>query len=224
MNRCPNDTNGDGDCRICAKTGICHNRPTDENTVPLVVEIREIVHTAIQDGTIDDTTDCGPWEAVGQAIDRWLARRETEKVSTAFARLKAEHDNLKELDTWRSKDWPINVYTCEQDRNHLMTTVDVDKGTTPFMASCRHPGCGGLMRSACYPRERPIPRWVPPITHEWYAPKEGEYDPINREHVEKGGLLLRERTDREPIPNPYGMPGQKPDPKPTDPGDDAIMP
>lgn len=101
---------------------------------------------------------------------------------------------------WRALDWAVNVYTCQSCGKHT-TTVDVDLGVTPFMIQCPH--CKDHAQSACYPKARPIPQWVPAPTHEWYRPEPGTYNPINEPHVSKGGLLMREWTGKTPIVRPF---------------------
>lgn len=121
---------------------------------------------------------------------------------------------------WRELNWAVNLYRCEKCQ-HVMTTVDVDAGTTPFMAAC--PKCDGSAMSACYPHARPIPQWVPEPSEEWYQPTKKEVkklDPGSREHVNMGGLLRRKWTGKTPIPNPYG-PATK---SPTIPGDAKAAP
>lgn len=107
----------------------------------------------------------------------------------------------------------INVYVCEYNCNNV--TVDVDHGVTPFMIKCRRKStpqrpiaqkyldengeCIGTARSCFYPME-PKPAHIPDPTHEWFKPDTFEgLHPDEIDHVKRGGLLLRERTDREPI-------------------------
>lgn len=102
-----------------------------------------------------------------------------------------------------------NVYTCEVCGAQLVT-VDRDPGTTPFMVTCgdyNAGGCGGHMTSAFYPNG-PRPPHISAPTHEWYRPNDAELTAecakhkhrpgvptAIREHVTRGGLLLR------PIPS-----------------------
>ncbi len=93
-----------------------------------------------------------------------------------------------------------NVYTCHLC-GVMQVTVDVDEGVTPFMVPCSTKECMGPRTSAFYPRA-PRPPSLPAPTHEWYKPAQEEISKLsdgNREHVLKGGLLLRKRTDREPV-------------------------
>ena len=83
----------------------------------------------------------------------------------------------------------INVYHCRS--GHGTVTRDADAGTTPFMIAC--PDCGADAMSALYRVDQSL---VPP--HEWYKPTIQKAKRIDRtipgtlEHVERGGLLLRE--------------------------------
>ncbi len=83
-----------------------------------------------------------------------------------------------------------NIYTCDTCRGEIVT-VDIDKGVTPFMISCRAtPGCKGFMQSSFYHCD---PSRV--AQFEWYRPETiDEFAPETQEHVRKGGLLLRPIT------------------------------
>ncbi len=80
-----------------------------------------------------------------------------------------------------------NLYTCDMCRGEIVT-IDTDKGVTPFMISCRATsGCKGFMASSFYHCD---PARV--AQFEWYRPETIEgFDPATKEHVMKGGLLLR---------------------------------
>jgi transcription elongation factor Elf1 len=98
-----------------------------------------------------------------------------------------------------------NAYSCEKC-GKITVTIDRDHGTSPFLTQC--PNCKqSLMKSEFYR----VPQHVVP-THEWYKPtaveleivcmgKEPEHKNGIREHVRRGGLLLREieygKTARE---------------------------
>ena len=90
-----------------------------------------------------------------------------------------------------------NVYVCP--KSHMTVTVDVDVGVTPFILKCRREGCDEFAQSRFYPKSprhysMPDPEW------EWYRPGYEEYLLMEHDdHVEKGGLLIRRRTDRTPI-------------------------
>ena len=80
-----------------------------------------------------------------------------------------------------------NLYTCDTCRGEIVT-IDIDKGVTPFMISCRAtPKCGGFMKSSfyhCDPHRFAQFEWYRPETIEGLAPE-------TQKHVMKGGLLLR---------------------------------
>ena len=83
-----------------------------------------------------------------------------------------------------------NRYTCEACLKSI-TTVDTDDGVTPFMTRCKcTPGCRGMMQSAFYRIDQSaIPDW------EWYKPASAVgLNVATRDHVERGGLLLRKLT------------------------------
>ena len=133
---------------------------------------------------------------------------------------------MKEIKGWRNKNWRVNIYVCKSCQN-LITTVDVDEGTTPFMILC--PKCRGDAQSNFYPQSRPIPKWIKPPIFEWFKPKTNKeilhYSKLelkehrkileskgisisvhelyraNKEHCKQGGLLMRKRTNAAPINN-----------------------
>lgn len=78
-----------------------------------------------------------------------------------------------------------NIYTCSTCGAKIIT-VDLDEGTTPMFLSCRAtPNCAGRMSSAMYQVDQ-----TQQPTHEWYKPT-GKVRGAFREHVERGGLLIR---------------------------------
>lgn len=100
-----------------------------------------------------------------------------------------------------------NVYTC-QKCGCFTVTIDTDEGVTPFMLDCRASGregdCDGMAESAFYPKG-PRPAHIPAPSWEWYKVERweviGEHrvetreyhnlDPGLKDHVDKGGLLIR---------------------------------
>lgn len=89
----------------------------------------------------------------------------------------------------------LNIYTCDECRRHIVTR-DIEHGVSPFMIGCEAtPGCKGMMRSSMY---RVFDQTMAE-THHWYRPESlellGDWE---RDHVEKGGLLLRKAD--HPIP------------------------
>jgi hypothetical protein len=113
----------------------------------------------------------------------------------------------------KSLEPKINVYVCQF--NCLTVTVDVDEGVTPFMIQCRsrstkgrpiekklldeHGFCVGTAQSSFYPTG-PKPSRIGDPKWEWYIPETNKGLSVGEaEHVKKGGLLLRPRTEREPV-------------------------
>ena len=97
-----------------------------------------------------------------------------------------------------------NAYFCPAC-HHVTITVDVDSGTTPMFISC--PSCNssatsfffnipGCMRFTFSTGKAEIL----PADFEWYKPKSlRKLSKSEREYVKAGGLLMRKRTDAEPI-------------------------
>lgn len=107
-----------------------------------------------------------------------------------------------------------NIWTCETCERSIHAR-DIDEGVTPFMLQCfATPDCDGEMYSRMY---RVNDSWATiPITHEWWLPNENELEILLegvrkelpaqgapekavlaviagvREHVERGGLAMRE--------------------------------
>ncbi len=89
----------------------------------------------------------------------------------------------------------LNIYTCEMCKGTLVT-IDRDEGVTPFLTACREPGCKdakgrpSLAQSSMY---RVSQHLFP--SHEWYRPnaiERARLSPGTRDHVDNGGLILRE--------------------------------
>lgn len=83
-----------------------------------------------------------------------------------------------------------NRYVCNCCQGEIVT-IDIDGGVTPYLLLCRAtPGCRGAMLSQWYQGAESLePGW------EFYHPEPEEYSRLARnykEHVDKGGLLLRE--------------------------------
>jgi len=91
-----------------------------------------------------------------------------------------------------------NRYDC-QTCGRSIITINADEGVTPFAISCRATtGCAGLMYSAMYL----IPQTLL-AEFEWFKPTKlkryilslsKRYDRHMKEHIRKGGLVLREIT------------------------------
>lgn len=87
-----------------------------------------------------------------------------------------------------------NIYVCDKCSGHIVT-VDLVEGVTPFTTGCKAtPGCKGVMRSSMY---RVFDQSMK-ASHEWYKPdaRELAMEPNAAvvDHVERGGLLLREAS------------------------------
>lgn len=85
----------------------------------------------------------------------------------------------------------INRYVC-QECGESIITINADDGTTPFMIRCRATeGCGGVMQSSFYMvSQKMTPQF------EWFMPPIKDlkkYSRATREHIKKGGLVLRAR-------------------------------
>lgn len=104
--------------------------------------------------------------------------------------VKKAAEQLQRLAEEQEPDAPFvgkkNVYTCDEC-GHQKVTVDLVHGTTPFMISCGADGCGAMSKSSFYRVDQSLEP-----THEWYRPEDvsGETE-MTKEHVRKGGLLLR---------------------------------
>jgi hypothetical protein len=60
--------------------------------------------------------------------------------------------------------------------------------------------CIGIARSSFYP-EAELPDHAI-VSHEWFRPNRSEFKRLGKgsqDHVNQGGLLLRERTDKAPV-------------------------
>lgn len=109
----------------------------------------------------------------------------------------------------------INAYVCESCKR-VTVTVNVDDGVTPMFMACPFPTvkesilskgsvCGMQAVSFMY-RLAPCFYSNPLLAAEWewYKPSEQEaidkkYTQAAKDHVAAGGLMLRARTDKEPI-------------------------
>jgi len=101
---------------------------------------------------------------------------------------------------WRECNYRINAFECPD--GHITSTVDVDEGATPALIKCRHFRCNLTARSLHYPTDRPIPECIPAPRWEWYRPDEKEFALLSeymKARVHKGFLLLRKRTDKQPL-------------------------
>ena len=96
-----------------------------------------------------------------------------------------------------------NAYVCKKCR-YITLTVHIHEGVTPMFFGCENPtGCDGSAISFMYQLPWPLAisfssDLLP--THEWYKPgSEQKLTPGEKDHVNNGGVLLRERTDAKPL-------------------------
>lgn len=112
-------------------------------------------------------------------------------TAKAIAKIRAEaashfngvrgFDNTARRNAYVCEDMPDGTSGC----GHFIITVDREPGVTPAMVACGN--CGTFAGSKFY---RIADGFEP--THEWYRPETlDECKPGERDHVERGGLLLR---------------------------------
>jgi hypothetical protein len=88
-----------------------------------------------------------------------------------------------------------NIYLCDHC-GHGFVTLDIDKGTTPFMMSCMN--CKELASSLCYAAPQRLLAKVKPAL-EWYRPGEADLAGLTattRDHVAAGGLISRKAGEK----------------------------
>lgn len=91
-----------------------------------------------------------------------------------------------------------NSYRCEKCQGTIVT-VNLADGVTPFMVKCRahwpDTSCDGMAQSGFYRIDQSTPPgWG------WHRPGEAELSNLAedvREHVQRGGLLLRKLDGAE---------------------------
>jgi hypothetical protein len=98
-----------------------------------------------------------------------------------------------------SRSGRVNGWGCKECGEYTYC-IDIDDGVTPFYLGCRATeGCKGKATSLFYP-SADLPNYVrDQVKWEWYKPEPEEYQTLNegmKEHVDKGGLMIRELTDR----------------------------
>lgn len=127
-----------------------------------------------------------------------LMTTHTDPQAMLEARLPIETaEHLARLEvSGQSMKGRLNIYTCEKCRGHIVTR-DIETGVTPFGTSCRAtPGCAGMMQSSVYHVQDQRIR----ASHVWYRPTINDLlKPGTLEHVNKGGLLLREARPEEDV-------------------------
>lgn len=120
----------------------------------------------------------------------------TKSIAEIRAMAAAFHDGAAGFDN----NSRLNAYECDGESGFgtrpdkpgcgaYIVTVDREPGVTPFMLKCGL--CGQMAHSKFY-RVQPTLT----ATHEWYRPDSlAGLNSHEREHVEKGGLLLRPIDD-----------------------------
>ncbi len=86
-----------------------------------------------------------------------------------------------------------NIYKCDKCGRQVVT-IDLVMGTTPFMVPCSVFGDGGCSVGMAVSQLYPLEAQEQVAAFEWYKPEAGEMlrqSPQMREHIRKGGLLLR---------------------------------
>ena len=98
-----------------------------------------------------------------------------------------------------------NAYFCKKCRK-VTITVDIDEGVTPMLIPCIH--CEQMANSfmyqvpACMRYDFSNGIKILPADIEWYRPEKNELLKLSsheKEHVNKGGLLMRKRTKAKAI-------------------------
>lgn len=91
----------------------------------------------------------------------------------------------------------VNAWYCSTCQRATWA-IHVDAGVTPFMLGCRRTkGCTGMAKSMMYP-DKPLDQRAVLIAWEWYKPTARQLrrmDAATRDHVERGGLVLRALSD-----------------------------
>lgn len=96
-------------------------------------------------------------------------RDETRNLTNYLARTKKLQENF--TSNWRSMAYRFNYYKCTADPRHIIFTVDVAVGVTPFCIGC--PICDKDSHSGLYPRTA-LPNRVHHPDFEFYRKSENE--------------------------------------------------
>jgi len=100
-----------------------------------------------------------------------------------------EYNRIKKILDDQEKRSKINCYKCSC--RYITKTIDVDKGTTPFMHTCFK--CGNMAQSTFYtdiaPEQKPVEEWYFPTLKETLKMRKKQSDEL--EHVLMGGLIPR---------------------------------
>lgn len=95
----------------------------------------------------------------------------------------------------------VNGYHCSTC-DGITLTYHLDRGVTPMFLACRAtPDCDGQAVSLMYP-DPPLPEHIASQPrYAWYKPGPDEYADLSdamRDHVDRGGLCLRDTPDPAP--------------------------
>lgn len=113
-----------------------------------------------------------------------LTKKEKSSLVRAYEKMLQEEYHKGEV-----KPNHVNCYVCE-NCGQITKTIDIEKGTTPFMIDCTVDGCGGLAKSSFYndlsPTLKPSHEWFRPSLKATLRQQRGMID-----HIVQGGLELR---------------------------------
>lgn len=113
------------------------------------------------------------------------------------AKYKEMAEGIAESGVFDGRGSGVDVYTCA-DCGERFYTQYVDKGVTPFTVACRK--CGGIARhdnTIRYSEWKAL-EYAGKVLHSWMRPNLEQFlklRPAAREHVLKGGLMLREELE-----------------------------
>lgn len=91
-----------------------------------------------------------------------------------------------------------DVHPAESGNKAFEELLDRELGVRIKSKNLLKVKCDGMAESSFYPRG-PRPPWIGEPKWEWYKPDPDEVSKMSRsaqEHVGKGGLLMRRRTER----------------------------
>lgn len=139
------------------------------------------------------------------AKTRQQRRHEARKGPITAAELRKACGETERGDPTDPASWggKLNIYTCDRCRSHIVTR-DMAEGVTPFMlpsAKYCPNQCGQEPREWVAMTSSFYRVWDQRMQedYQWYRPDDGEpYDPAYRDHVDRGGLVIR--------PNPRSTP------------------
>lgn len=121
-----------------------------------------------------------------------MSEAETDRIAAFKQEQQQQRQRKQSRETAQIEKGKRNIYVCDECFGHIVT-IDLVEGVTPFMLQCRATAeCKGAMQSSMY---RVFDQRMEP-GFEWYRPGQPEKLRADiREHVRKGGLLLRARAE-----------------------------